>query len=225
MAKTFYKSLISHLFEVEIERRESHFSKQLIVSLAKGRYQLSSLRAIYSYEDLYLNFAQAFEVIDWEKIEAKNCLLLGLGMGSVFQLLEKHYANPLELIAVDIDPVVIELFSKYIKPQLKNSLNIYEVDAGDWIASNQKPFDIVIVDVFIDDVVPNKFLSVEFLEELQTSMSQEACLFYNLLAMSPLDKEKAKRYFEARFKQVFKKGHIIETKNNYILINDERFLR
>lgn len=225
MAKTFYKSLISHLFEVEIERRDSHFSKQLIVSLAKGRYQLSSLRAIYSYEDLYLNFAQAFKVIDWKKIEAKDCLLLGLGMGSVFQLLEKHYAKPLELIAVDIDPVVIELFSKYIKPQLKNSLNIYEADASDWITSNQKPFDIVIVDVFIDDVVPNKFLSVGFLEKLKTSISQEACLFYNLLAMSQLDKQKAKRYFEARFKQVFEEGHIIETKNNYILINDARFLR
>ncbi len=225
MAKTFYKSLISHLFEVEIERKESHFSKQLIVSLAKGRYQLSSLRAIYSYEDLYLNFAQAFEVIDWKKIEAKNCLLLGLGMGSVFQLLEKHYTKPLEMVAVDIDSVVIELFSKYIKAQLKNNLTIYEGDASDWIAANQSTFDIVTVDVFIDDIVPNKFLSIEFLEELKTSMSQGACLFYNLLAMSALDKQKARRYFEARFKQVFEKGHIIETKNNYILINDTGFLR
>ena len=225
MAKSVLKSLISYLFEIEIERRDSLFSKQLVVSLSKGRYQLSSLRVIYSYEDLYLNFAKAFELIDWQKIQAKNALLLGLGMGSVFQLLEKYHQNSLDFTAVEIDPVVIELFTKYIQDQVKSTINVYHRDAEDWINVNQNPFDIITVDVFIDDIVPNKFLAIDFLNQLKSSISAKGCIFYNLLAMSLLDKQKANRYFEARFKQVFKNGHIIETKNNYILINDARFLR
>ena len=43
------KKILSYFFEFSIEKRQSEFSGEVVVSLSKGEYMLSTQNAIYSY--------------------------------------------------------------------------------------------------------------------------------------------------------------------------------
>ncbi|HAI57462.1 MAG TPA: hypothetical protein DCM04_05945, partial [Saprospirales bacterium] len=55
-----WKYLLSYLMEVHLESSSSEHNEYLHVSLNKGRLQLSTANAIYSYADKYENFYNIF---------------------------------------------------------------------------------------------------------------------------------------------------------------------
>ena len=65
MKQPLWKRLLSHLFEIHIESTSSEYNPHLYVSLRKGRYQLSTANAIYSFEDLYYNFLMLLQKLTW----------------------------------------------------------------------------------------------------------------------------------------------------------------
>ena len=50
MKQPLWKRLVSYLFEIHVESTSSEFNPHLYVSLYKGRYQLSTANAIYSFD-------------------------------------------------------------------------------------------------------------------------------------------------------------------------------
>jgi hypothetical protein len=76
----FWKNLLSYFFEFHIESAPSEVNPHLYVSLSRGRYQLATASAIYSFEDLYDNFFNAFKQINLDENPIKNVLILGLGL-------------------------------------------------------------------------------------------------------------------------------------------------
>ena len=47
----WFKKLLSHFFELPITQSKSEFNPVLEVSMASGRYKLSTETATYSFED------------------------------------------------------------------------------------------------------------------------------------------------------------------------------
>ena len=86
----FWKKILSYFFEFHIESAPSEINPHLYVSLNRGRYQLSTANAIYSFEDLYDNFFDAFKKVNLDQYPIKNVLVLGLGLGSIPLMLEKN---------------------------------------------------------------------------------------------------------------------------------------
>ncbi len=89
MRPGFWKKLSSYFVERPIESASSEWNPELHVCLSKGRYQLCTAGAIYSYEDLYANFFLAFAVLQSgygkvfpkgaQKDDAGRLYSLGLG--------------------------------------------------------------------------------------------------------------------------------------------------
>jgi hypothetical protein len=52
--------LFSHFIDIRIERVKTKLNGNLQVSMRNGRYILQTANAIYSYDDLYSNFADTF---------------------------------------------------------------------------------------------------------------------------------------------------------------------
>ena len=219
MKKPFFKKLISNFKEVVLEETGSEHNPLLVVLLYKGRYQLCTEKAIYSYEDKYDNFRTAFDQIQVEKKKIDNVLLLGLGLGSIPFMLEKIYYVDTEYVAVEIDEVICQLADKYVLSDLESSIQIYPMDAMNYFEWYDHRYDMIAMDIFQSAEVPQEFESKEYFEKMKSRLNEGGIILYNRL--SNTDKDKAKnKSFETRWKEVFPQGGIIDCKNNLIFIND-----
>ena len=219
MRQPTWKRLLSYITEIHIESTSSEYNPHLYVSLRNGRYQLCTANAIYSFEDLYDNFSEAFKRIDLNKIVAQNVLILGFGLASVPLILEKKLEKKYHYTGVEIDEEVIYLANKYAMDELMSPFNIICADAYLYVMQSAEQFDLVIMDVFFDDVLPEKFEAPPFLERLKSLTRPEGLLMYNRLAFNQKDISRTKAFYEKTFSKVFDKSTFLEVKGNWMLLN------
>jgi spermidine synthase len=210
--------------EQHIESASSDHNPHLYVSLSNGRYQLCTAHAIYSFEDRYDNYRKAFTRIDLEQLPGKEVLLLGLGLGSIPIMLEKIFDQELYYTAVEIDEAVIELASKYALPDIMSPVELICTDALVYAAQQPANFDLICMDVFLDDVVPESFEKSLFLENLKAMLNPKGLLLFNRLAATAKDKKDSEQFFEESFLPVFPEGAYLDVGGNYMLLNDGGWL-
>ncbi len=219
-----WKRLLSYILELHVESTSSQHNPHLYVSLKKGRYQLCTANAVYSYGDLYDNFSNAFQQMDLERANIKTVLVLGLGLGSIPLILEKCFKKLYHYTAIEIDEEVVYLASKYTLPQMESPVEVVCTDALAYVQQCRQKFDLVAVDLFIDDVIPDDFQKTGFLEQLGKLISPGGTLLYNHLAYTPCDVENARTFYESSFKQVFRKGTVLKTKGNWMMVSSGEWL-
>lgn len=220
MHQARWKKWLSYFFEQHIESASSDYNPHLYVSLNRGRYQLCTANAVYSFEDLYDNFYKAFQRLDFEALPGKRVLLLGLGLGSIPQMLEQHFKQSFHYTAVEVDEAVIYLANKYVLSNLQSSIETVCADAAAFLDQTTEQFDLICMDIFLDDVVPSVFESEAFLENLKARLHPRGALLYNRLSVTEKDYSKTKAFFEGVFQPVFPQATYYDVKSNWILIND-----
>lgn len=224
MAQPFWKRWLSHLVELHIESASSEFNPHMYVSLNRGRYQLSTANAVYSFEDLYTNYSRAFHQIQFDRFDIQRILILGFGLGSIPIILEQQFPKSYIFTGIEIDEVVIELVSKYTLPNIQSPLELICVDAMTFVEQDQNEYDLICVDIFFDDTIPEQFEQPAFLLALNELLGEKGLLMLNRLAATSKDQQKSEHFFEETFKKVFPKGTYLDVKGNWMFLNDEAFL-
>ncbi|MGB3547511.1 MAG: hypothetical protein WBA17_11085 [Saprospiraceae bacterium] len=220
MKASAWTTFLSYLTERELETTSSPFNPYLRVNLSRGRLQLTADQAIYSYGDLYLNFRRAFQQIDRAKLpERADVLLLGLGLGSIPQMLEQRFQVRYRYTAVEIDEVIIQLASEYVIDELESPIQTICADGLHFLRLNIQRYDMVCMDIFQDAGVPPEFETLETLELLRDTLAEDGLLLYNRLAATPKDQIESRRFFDDKFLHVFPRGHLLPTGGNYMLLN------
>ena len=219
------QKIASYFWDIQIDYRNSDINGDLIVFLVKGKYQLCTANAIYSYETKYDNFGNIFEhYLDLKKIKGNRVLILGLGLGSVPQILDKYGKGSWDFVAVEIDPEVCELAALYGYPLISSPIQTHVLDAEVFIHTCSDKFDIICLDLFIDDEVPQHCASSEFLNGLKNLLDSQGVLIANTLAFSEKHKTQSMAYFNEKFKSTFNQACLVHTHKNYMLISDTEFL-
>lgn len=216
--------LRSFVSPVIIEETSSAYNPVLQVIARYGRYQLLTENAIYSYADLYDNFSKIFDNIKIKDLQIKEILILGFGLGSIPYMLEKKYEKKYFYTAVEIDPEVLRLAEKYVTHDLQSPIDFVCTDAAIFVEVCEEKFDLICMDVFSDDITPDEFYDITFLESLKNLLSPNGILIFNKLAASLVDKANAKKFFEERFLKVFTEGGYLDVTGNYMLINRKALL-
>lgn len=220
-----YRYWLSYLTEQVLETASSEHNEYLHVSLVSGRLQLVAEDAIYSFGDYYLNFRRIFETFDFEQLPLRaNVLVLGLGLGSIPELLEKYIGVEYSYVAVEIDPVIIELAADYSLPALESNIEVREADAFTFLQLDARQYDLICVDVFQDATIPDHLNGPDFLNLLEKSLAPGGAIIYNRLADTLQHKNQAKEYYETAFSEAFPVGALVNTGGNYMLINDGKFM-
>lgn len=217
MQQPFWKRVLSYVTELHIESAPSEMNPHLYVSLSNGRYQLCTDNAIYSYEDKYTNFVQAFKELPIAEMNIKNVLILGFGLGSIPYILEQsgfkyHYTG------VEIDDSVLYLANKYTLDKIDSPLELIEANALSFVWQCQEKYDMICMDVFQDAVVPEAFESIEFLEQLRDLLSPNGLLLYNRLTALPRYERHTFNFYIQNFKKVFSNAETIKMSGNWMLI-------
>ena len=217
-----WKKYLSYFFELHIESAPSEINPHLYVSLSRGRYQLSTANAIYSFADLYDNFTLTFQQIDLPTT-TKEVLILGFGLGSIPYMLEKKFDKAYQYTAVEIDENVLYLANKYTLPELSSPITMMPADAFAFVHYCHDRFDLICMDVFLDDRVPDNFETEYFLRQLSHLLNPDGILLFNKLAANKKDRVQAAQFLEL-FKSVFPNGTYLDVNGNWMLINDKRFV-
>ncbi|MEL6659280.1 MAG: fused MFS/spermidine synthase [Bacteroidota bacterium] len=218
-----WKIWLSYLTELHIESASSEYNPHLYVSLYKGRYQLSTANAVYSFGDLYTNFSRIFERWNWDKFSPNRVLLLGLGLGSIPVILETQHQRLCQFTAVEIDEEVVDLAYRYVLEDLESPIEMITTDAA-LVVPQLTPasFDLICVDIFDDDVVPAAFEETAFLEQAASLLRKGGVLLFNRLAANTADQETSIAFYENTFRKVFPESYCLDVGGNFMLVSNRR---
>ncbi len=221
MQQPWWKVWSSYLFEWHIESASSDYNPHLYVSLNKGRYQLCTANAIYSFGDLYDNFSRTFKKVNLDKLPGDEVLILGFGLGSIPIMLEQTFERSYHYTAVEIDEAILDLTNRYALPYIKSPVEMICTDALAFVAQGTKQYAMICMDIFLDDKVPTAFESEAYLEDLRDLLLPDGLLLFNRLAATPKDIQKTKDYFENTFRNVFPQATYLDVHGNWMLLNQK----
>ena len=102
---------------------------------------------------------------------------------------------------------------------MKSSVETIIADAHAFIMQNEKKYDLICMDVFVDDVIPNKFQNESFLEALRAALTADGILLYNRLARTKKDLALTDAFFNGPFRSQFPEAHYLDVNGNWMLMN------
>src|SRR5690606_16943954 len=163
--KALFSRILSYIFPIVVDRRSGTITETLEVRIFNGRYTLDAGTVNYSFGGLHKVFEKTFKSLRIEVYEFKNILILGMGAGSIMSILTKAYGVACPVTAIERDFAVLELGHQYFDMYKYTNLKLINDDAYEFVKNTKEVFDLVVVDIFIEDQVPEIFASNAFLTE------------------------------------------------------------
>lgn len=217
MKQPQWKISLSYVKDVLIEETSSDFNEVLEVLLVQGRYQLITDKVIYSFADKYDNFTDSFKKVDFSKV--KNCLILGFGLGSIPYTIENIMGHKISYTGVEIDEEVVYLASKYVLDELKSDISLVNTDALSYVYMDNTKYDLICLDLFLDDVIPAEVLTIEYMERLKSLLKKNGTLIMNNLYFTNKDMKYTDAFISEVFSKVFPSHHFIIAGHNKMLFD------
>jgi spermidine synthase len=106
-----------------------------------------------------------------------NALVLGLGAGIIP---EKLSSMGFKIDAVDIDPITLDIAKNFFSYKPKNT-NFFFEDARTYVKKCKKKYDLIIMDLFFTDGVPEHLTTKEFYENLNNCLNDNGIVLSNQL--------------------------------------------
>ncbi|MBN2638774.1 MAG: fused MFS/spermidine synthase [Bacteroidales bacterium] len=175
----------------------------LEVNKLDGQWLLDSKHVNYSFGTLHRVFQEALNTFIPDLSEIKEVLILGFGAGSVAHILQKEKNYQGNITGVEIDQQVIKLAKKYFHLEEIQHLKIHIQDAEEFAKDSQQQFDLIIIDLFTDHLIPEKFETEAFLSTVNSLLSSKGKLLYNRMNNTSSNQVKTEA-FSKTFHQVFK---------------------
>jgi len=215
-----FKFIFSFLYPVTVEEISGKYNPVLEVRIENGKYVLNAALANYSFGKLHQIFLNAFKQIKIGEKEIKNVLLLGFGGGSVPVLLFEKFKMNCKITAVEIDQKVIDLGKKYFNIQRFENLELICDDALEYVKNCNLKFDLVVVDIFIDNKVPSQFESGEFLASLKSLMKNKSILLFNKIVELENEAESFAKLVE-KAENIFSEIQVLNIYENKLIVANE----
>lgn len=217
------EKLISHVILILVEKEKGQINPYLKVRIEGGKYVLNSQFVNYSFGGLHSVFSKVFNKYDFSSRKVENVLVLGFGAGSVASLLRKEGQLTCPITGVEGDKVVIKLTKKYFDPEQYSPLELIHGDAFEYIMNTKNRYDIIIVDIFIEDNVPERFMKSDFIQKLNDVLSNDGILFYNKMVNTSNQKKEVEKLYslcteilgDVRVEKIHAKG-----KDNWMFVYD-----
>jgi len=154
---------LSYIYPVG-QKITSKYNGVLEVTWYNGKKMLNTKNANYSYGSLQKILKIGLGEIELSAVE--NILILGLGGGSVIQTLRSDFNYQKNIVAVDIDPVIIDIARDEFNIRESENLTIHCDNALHFMQLNTSKFELIIIDLFIDTTVPSSFLKTPFWQDV-----------------------------------------------------------
>jgi spermidine synthase len=175
--------------------------------------------AIYSFSDLYSNFRKSFERLKWEQHQVKSCLVLGLGLGSIPDMLTHRFQKKIQFTAVEIDELVTSLAMEYVLRPKGIAVQVFTADAASFLDWHKGRYDLICQDVFVGDRIPEELQTEQALYAMKEMLRPNGILLYNRLSRYEPDIRRSLEFRDKVFLNVFPEGGYIDVGGNWMFVN------
>lgn len=157
---------------------------------------------------------KALRQVKSDKRQVTSCLILGLGGGSGAKIVRELWPE-CKITGVDIDEKVVELGKKYLGLD-DLGVDIVIQDAQDFCEKTRQKYDLILVDMYVGDEVPEKFKTGKFFELLKRITNKEGLVLVNRLYYGEKRKESVQTH--EMLEKVFNKVDPVFPEANIIFI-------
>src|SRR5690606_22496419 len=171
------KKFLSYLWPIT-RRFSSEINGTLEVTYINGKKVLDTKNANYSYGSLQKILEFGVTKVDLKSVE--NILILGMGGGSVMKSLRETFEYTKNIVAVEIDPEIINLAKQEFGISPSENLQIIEGDAFEFVKTSKEKFQLIIIDLFIDLNVPPIFYGKEFCGNVSKLLDKDGSIIFNV---------------------------------------------
>lgn len=176
-----FKKILSYIYPIT-EKIKSKHSGDLELTLFNGKLTLDSENANYSYGSLQKILDFALKKVDLSNKE--NILLLGLGGGCVIDLLKKDHQYNGNITAIELDEIIIQIAKERFGISENDKITIFCADAFQWVSQINTNYDVVIVDLFIDNQVPLQCWALDFWGNLSAHIHTKGYIIFNMMNLN-----------------------------------------
>jgi spermidine synthase len=216
-----FKRLLSYFVPVTVFRKSSAVSKTLEVTLNNGLLVLDSKNTNYSYGSLQRVLRKGLRRIGFQKVAAmREILVLGVAGGSVIKTLTGEIGCNGKITGVEIDAEVIEIANRYFKLDRIPNLEIVIDDAFEFVLRTKTKYDLIIVDLFQDMLMPSFAFEPFFADRLGFLLEPDGYILFNTMTLGGEHDQRNEAYVSGFDETLFEVSLMprIESHNELILI-------
>ncbi len=189
------KRILSYFIPVNIYKKKSGISKNLEVTWNNGQLVLDSKSTNYSYGSLQRILRKGLSYIGFNRIRKfNNILVLGVAGGSVIKTLVDEIQFQGKITGVEIDPQTIDIANKYFGLNEIKNLDIVIDDAFEFVLKTKEKYDLIIIDIFQDTVMPNFLFEDFFINRINFLLQVNGFILFNTMTLNKKDKERNVSY-------------------------------
>jgi predicted membrane-bound spermidine synthase len=188
-SRKVYDYLNSFFNEKVIETFRSEFNPELEVTYINGRYQLDCGNVNYSFGPLHDAFRKYFRRDPPKLDKRSSILILGFGAGSAASILREEHDVQNRIVGVEIDPAVLEAARKHFYLDKFSNIEIVTSDAFSYLESNLEKHELIVIDLYLDDKIPPKFETAEFINLAAKHLVIGGKLVFNKLVLKKGDEQ------------------------------------
>jgi spermidine synthase len=159
---------------------------------------------------------KAIKRISSIQCQVSSVLILGLGCGTAAKLFSEKWPQA-KIVGVEIDPTVIRLGKKYFGLDKIPNLEIVRRDAINYVSKCQvsgikEKFNLILVDLYLGEKVPQKAESLTFLRNL---LSSKSFVVFNRLFWD--EHKKRAELFVKKIEKIFSRVELVRTVANLLV--------
>jgi spermidine synthase len=170
------KKLLSYLYPIT-QKVETHNNGVVEITYDQGKKVLDSANANYSYGSLQRILKFGLQQIDLD--HTRHILLLGLGGGSVIKTLRNEFKYNHKITAVEIDDIILQIAFKEFNIKPNENLELVNDNALFYVRKSKQKYDLIIIDLFIDNAVPKDFYEADFWNNIYNITSKGGSILFN----------------------------------------------
>ncbi len=143
------------------------------------------------------------------KASPKKILVLGLGGGTVIQLIKSKWPEA-SLIGLELDLEIIKAGKEFFGLEQTENLVIVNGDAFEW--TSEEKFDLILVDLYLGREFSVRAGGEKFLEKIKKLLTKKGMVIFNRL------KTDETAGFEKRLREAFVEVAIVKTSTNHLFL-------
>lgn len=221
------KRILSYLIPIKVYEIDSEINKSLEVTWNNGQLVLDSKNTNFSYGSLQRVMRIGLAHIGSDVVKnSKSALVLGVAGGSVIQTLKDEFEYTGNITGIELDKKTIDIANVYFGLNKYTDVTIINDDAQNFVTKTNAKYDLIIIDIFQDNIMPDFLFDKIFIAKLKLILTNGGSILFNTIAELSIDYERNKK-LELDLNNQFsfvKKITKVEGNNEIFIIKNEIIL-
>lgn len=216
------KRILSYFIPIKVYEIDSEINKSLEVTWNNGQLVLDSKNTNFSYGSLQRVMRIGLAHIGSDVVKSsKSALILGVAGGSVIKTLKEEFEFKGKITGVELDKKTIKIANDYFGLNKLNNVEIINDDAQNFVAKTKTKYDLIVIDIFQDNVMPDFLFKEPFISNLHNILDNNGNILFNTIVNFSNDIERNKKYhiFASKFFKNIKVLSRVEGNNELLLLS------